>query len=137
MVKVHEVKAKPYPGTDFAEIYPRARRYYNQLKASTKRQPYIRSTYFDKDKVFLELFWIHLNQKNRKERNRRLKFFACGIELLRTTRSEPTVKQNPEKTNEQFYRFAGLTPSKELFYIQIKEHRRTHRKDLISIFPAN
>ena len=136
-IKVHQVHAKPYPGSDYSELYQPARRYYNQIKASTKRQPYVRSVYFKKEKVFLELFWIHLNQKNRKERNRRIKFFGCGIELLRTTRAEPITKVNPNKTKELLYRCAGITPDKELFYIQVKENTRTHRKDLLSIFPVN
>jgi hypothetical protein len=131
------VKTKPYPGSDYAEVYAPARTYYHRIKASTKRQPNVRSVYFGKQKVFLELFWIHLNQKNRKERNKRIKFFVCGIELLRMTRSEPTVKQNPNKSNELLYRFAGITPDKELFYIQVKENKRTKRKDLLSVFPAN
>lgn len=135
-MKVHQVKARAYAGTDFEEVYPPARRYYNQIKASTKRQPYVRSLYFGREKVFIEPFWVHLNQKNRKERNRRIKFFGCGIELLRTTRSTPITKTNPNKPNELLHRFAGITPSKDLFYIQVKENTRTKRKDLMSIFPA-
>ncbi len=136
-MKVQQVKASPYAGTDYEEVYPPARRLYNQIKAPTKRQPYVRSSYFKKDKVFIELFWVHLNQKNRKERNRRLKFYGCGIELLRTTRLEPVTKANPNKSQEVLHRFAGITPGKELFYIQIKENMRTKRKDLLSIFPAD
>jgi hypothetical protein len=135
-MKVHKVKATAFPGTDYEEVYPPARRLYNQIKAQTKRQPYVRSTYFKKEKVFIELFWVHLNQKNRKERNQRLKYYACGIELLRTTRQQSTTKKNPNKSNELLHRFAGVTANGELFYIQVKENRRTKRKDLMSIFPA-
>jgi hypothetical protein len=135
-MKVHKVKASTSPGTDYEEVYPPARRLYNQIKAQTKRQPYVRSAYFNKDKVFIELFWVHLNQKNRKERNKRLKYYACGIELLRSTRQQPTTKKNPNKSNESMHRFAGLSPSGDLFYIQVKENRRTNRKDFMSVFPA-
>jgi len=135
-MKVHQVKTSPYAGTDFDEVHPPARKLYNQIKAQTKRQPYVRSSYFNKEKIFIELFWVHLNQKNRKERNKRLKFYGCGIELLRNTRQQPTSKPNPNKHNELLHRFAGLSPNKELFYIQVKENKRTKRKDLVSIFPA-
>lgn len=135
-MKVHQVKTASYPGTDFEAVYPPARKLYNQIKAQTKRQPYVRAVYFKKEKVFIELFWIHLNQKNRKDRNQRLKYYGCGIELLRTTRQEPTTKKNPNKSSEVMHRFAGVTPSGDLFYIQVKENTRTKRKDLMSVFPA-
>jgi len=135
-MKVHQVRTPVYAGTDYGEVYPPARRLYNQIKARTKRQPYVRSSYFGKDKVFIELFWVHLSQKNRKERNRRIKFYGCGIELLRSTRQQPITKPNPNKPRELLHRFAGVTPGKELFYIQVKENKRTQRKDMLSIFPA-
>lgn len=108
-MKVYIVNILPTSGTDFSEVYPSARKLFNHIKASSKRQPYVRSAYFDKEKVFIELFWIHLNQHNRKQRNRRLNFYACGIELLRLTRQEPITKQNPNKSRELLHRFAGIT----------------------------
>lgn len=135
-MKLHHVNVGVYSGTDFEEVYPHARKLFNKIKAQTKRQPYVRSTFFSRDKVFIELFWVHLNQKNRRERNNRIKFYAAGIELLRNTRQQPTIKKNPNKSNEILYRFAGMTPNGELFYIQIKENNKTKRKDLLSIFPA-
>lgn len=135
-MKVHKVKAKVFPGTDYEEVYPPARKLYNQIKSKTKRNPYVRSSYFKKEKVFIELFWIHLNQKNRKDRNKRLKYYACGIELLRETRQLPVTKKNPNKASELLHRFAGITSNGDLFYIQVKENTRTKRKDLMSIFPA-
>lgn len=135
-MKVHPVRTSPYPGTDFSEVYPPARKLYNQIKGQTRRQPYVRAAYFSKDKVFIELFWVHLNQKNRKERNKRLKYYGAGVELLRTTRQSPVTKKNPNMANELLHRFAGITPQGDLFYIQVKENRRTKRKDLMSVFPA-
>lgn len=82
------------------------------------------------------MFWIHLNQKNRGECNKRLKFYGAGIELLRSTRQEPDTKFNPGKSGEKLYRFSGVTPSGDVFHIQVKENTRTKRKDLMSIFPA-
>ena len=135
-MKIHVVKANAYPGTDHSEVYPPARKLYGQIKAQTKRQPYVRSAHFKRGKIFIELFWVHLNQKNRKERNKRLKYYGAGIELLRNTRQAPIIKINPNKPDERLYRFAGATPQGDLFYIQVKENCRTKRKDLMSIFPA-
>jgi hypothetical protein len=134
-MKIQQVKATVYSGTDFEEVYPPARKLYKQIKAQTKRQPYIRAAYFNKERIFIELFWVHLNQKNRKERNKRLKYYGCGIELLRTTRQQPTTKKNPNKPSELLHRFAGVTPNNELFYVQVKEDTKTKRKDFMSVFP--
>lgn len=135
-MKIHTVKSAIYPGSDFSEVYPPARKLYNRIKARTKRHPYVRAAYFKKEKVFIELFWVHLNQQNRKHRNERLKFYGCGIELLRDTHQEPSAKKNPNQPKELLYRFAGVTKSGDLFYIQVKENQKTKRKDLMSIFPA-
>ncbi len=134
-MKVYQVKASVFPGTDYEEVYPLARKLYNKIKAQTKRQPYVRSAYFKREKVFIELFWVHLNQQNRKQRNKRLKYYACGIELVRNSQQEPVTKKNPNKPNELLHRFAGVTKSGDLFYVQIKENVKTKRKDLMSIFP--
>lgn len=137
MSNIYRVKTMPYPGTNYKELYPQARTYYISLIDNSKRRPYIRSQYFSKQKVFIELFWVHLSQKNTSERRRRIKFIACGIELLRLSRVSPTLKQNVDRKQELLYRFTGITPSGQIFYIQVKENTRTKRKDLISIFPAN
>ncbi|HEV2403529.1 MAG TPA: hypothetical protein VGS08_04990 [Candidatus Saccharimonadales bacterium] len=135
-MKIYQATTDPHPGTDFEEVYPPARKLYNQIKAQTKRQPYIRSAYFGKEKIFIELFWVHLNQQNRKQRNKRLKFYGCGMKLIRKTKQEPITKRNPNKSNELLHRFAGMTKSGDLFYVQVKENLKTKRKDLMSIFPA-
>lgn len=134
--EIKRVKSDLIPGTDYYEIYPLARKYFNRIKGQTKRQPYVRSVYFNKSKVFIEIFWVHLNQKNRKERNKRLKYYICGIELLRNTKQQPTIKVNPNNTNELLYRFTGATVENKVFHIQIKENIRSKRKDLMSIFPG-
>ncbi|MBP6962265.1 hypothetical protein KBB49_01880 [Candidatus Saccharibacteria bacterium] len=133
-MKVAQVKTNPYSGSDYSELYPQARKLYNQIKGQTKRQPYVRSKYFDGQKVFIELFWIHLNQKTPKERRKRIKFYSCGIELLRETRQQPTTKKSLTKKGELLHRFAGVTPLGDLFYIQVKENTKTKRRDLMSIF---
>lgn len=67
---------------------------------------------------------------------RRLKFFAAAIELIQHSHFEPKSKENPNKPNEILHRFAGSTKEKELFFIQIKEDKKTGQKYLISIFPS-
>lgn len=134
-MKVHPVKASTHTGTTWEDVYPSARGLYNRIKAQTKRQPYVRAEYFKKDKVFIELFWVHLNQKSAKERRKRLKYYAAGIELLRTTRLQPESKRNPNKSSELLHRFGGITAQGDLFYVQVKEDTKTDRKDFMSVFP--
>lgn len=134
-MKVHSVKAAMYSGSDYEDIYPKARKLYRDITKGSRRQPYVRSSYFKNDKVFIELFWIHLNQKSQKERRKRLRYFAAAIELLRDTKQVPTIKTNPGKNHEILYRFAGITSLKDLFYVQVKEDSRSGRKDFMSVFP--
>lgn len=134
-MKVDPVKASTHSGSSWEDVYPDARRLYNRIKAQTKRQSYIRAEYFKKDKVFIELFWVHLNQKGTKERRKRLKYYAAGIELLRTTRLQPDSKRNPNKLSETLHRLGGITAQGDLFYIQVKEDTKTGRKDFMSVFP--
>ena len=109
---------------------------YRDITRKTKRRPYIRSTYFDKQKVFLPLFWQHLHEKeNLKDKTRRLKYYPCALELIQKSRVEPISKENPNRQGEIVHRFAGSTPDNELFFVQIKEVKRTGEKWLISVFP--
>lgn len=134
-MKVYQTKVKRLSGTDYREIHSRALNIYRQIKAKTKRRPYIRSAYFKKDKVFLDYFWQHLWQKNWRDRVRRLKYYPCALDLIKNSRVEPISKQNPNKPTEILHRFAGFTKNKELFFVQIKEDKKTDQKSLMSIFP--
>lgn len=134
-MKVYQSKFKKLTGTDYKEIHSRALSVYKQIKSKTKREPYVRSVYFNKEKVFLDYFWQHLQQKNWRDRNRRLKYYPCAIDLIRNSRLEPTSKQNPNKPIEILHRFAGLSKDKEIFYIQIKENKKTDKKYFMSVFP--
>lgn len=42
-------------GSSYNEVAPLARKEHNTIKKMTRRQPYVRSTYFNKDKVFINL----------------------------------------------------------------------------------
>lgn len=124
-------------GSSYKEIYPQALEVYKDIQQNTKRQPYVRSSYFSKDKIFLTYFWQHIREKNHRDRMRRLRCFVAAIDLLRNSACQPTIKRNPNNTYELLYRFMGSTKDKQFFYVQVKENTKTKRKDLISIFPAN
>jgi len=123
------------PGTSFHEINKVAESLYKEIKSRTKRTPYIRSNYFKKEKVFLTLFWAHLFDKREKDRVRRLKFFHCALDLIRNSSIDPITRENFKRKDEMLHRFYGRTKDKEIFVVQIKENKRTGRKDLISVYP--
>lgn len=113
---------------------PLARKEFQRVKKLTKRQPYVRSTYFIKDKVFLSLFWEHLAQKHRGEKVARLKLFVCALDVLRhSTHIPDTIFDN--NPNILLHRFCGKSKDGVLFYVQVKHNKRTGRKDFISVFP--
>lgn len=132
----YQTKSKKLSGTRWAEVSKKAISLYKQITSGTKRRPYIKSAYFKKDKIFLTLFWSHLHEKkNLKDKTRRVKYFPCCIELIKNSTLEPTSKENPNNDGEIVHRFAGLSSDNELFFVQIKETKRTGAKWLMSIFP--
>lgn len=134
-MKIYQVKTSKLPGTEFKEVHKKAFRYYQEERRKSKRKPYIRSAFFDKNKISLDLFWAHTFGKNYWDQIRRMRFFPCGLELIKGSRFEPDSKENPNKRNEIFHRFAGITPEKELFFVQIKAVKISSKKWLISVFP--
>jgi hypothetical protein len=137
-MKSYQTKAGKLSGTSWAEVYKKALRYYEQIRKHTKRRPYIKSPYFNKEKVFLDIYWKHLHEKqNLKDKTRRVKYFVCAIELVQNTRFSPASKENPNKRSEILHRFAGTTKDNEIFFVQIRENRRTGQKDLMSTFPLD
>jgi hypothetical protein len=115
-----------------------ARREFHSIQKRTpRRQAYIRSKYFNKDKIFINQFWDHLSQKVREDKRRRLRFYACGIELIKNTAYSPETTQNPNNADELLHRFGGMTASGQLFYVQIKENKKNDRKDFMSVFPVS
>lgn len=134
-MKYYKTKTRPFTGTSYKEIRKKAFGFYREIKSKSKRKPYVRSAYFKKEKIFLDIFWSHLHEKNYWDQMRRMKFFACGIELIQKSRQEPVSKENPNKSGEILHRFAGATANNELFFVQIKEDKSSSKKFLISIFP--
>jgi hypothetical protein len=135
-MKVYRAKIKPFSGTRYADIGYKAYRLYNQIKKESKRRPYVRSAYFKKEKVFLELFWKHLQDKHSlNDKTRRLKYLPCAVELIQNSRFDPITKENPDKSNEMLHRFIGIAPNNVTFFVQIRESKRNKRKWLMSVFP--
>lgn len=136
-IQAYSTKTKKLAGTDFREVHKGAFAIYQAIKRKSKRTPYVRSAYFNKDKIFLTLFWQHLWEKDKWQgRTRRLRYFSAAIELIQNCRLAPKSMQNPNRQAEVFHRFTGIDMGGNIFYVQIKENKRSGRKDLISIFPA-
>jgi hypothetical protein len=129
-------KTKSFSGSEYREVSKKAIAVYQKIKKKTKRRPYVRSAYFSKSKIFLELFWQHLWAKeNFRDKTRRLRYFACAIELIEQSKFPPVSKSNPNSSGEFLHRFKGVTTAGEVFFVQIKEYRKTGEKWLMSIFP--
>ena len=136
-MKKYRTKSKRLSGTRYAEVYDKAYGTYIKIKKRTKRRPYIRSSYFKNQKVFLTIFWQHLNEKNWRDRTKRLRYLPAAIETIRHSRFDPISKNNPNKQVEIFHRFLGTTSDNYSFVVQIKENKRTGQKWLLSVFPKN
>jgi len=135
-MQAYKTKSRKVHGSTFSEVYRNAFDLYQKIKKKTKRRPYIRSAYFKKEKIFLELFWHHLHEKlNHRDKVRRVRYFPCAVELIGNTRCDPISKDNPNRASEILHRFAGITLDGERFLVQIKENKRNNQKWLISIFP--
>lgn len=134
-MKTYKSKYGKLHGSSYEEVAPLARKEFQRVKKLTKRQPYVRSAYFARDKIFLSLFWEHLAQKHRGDRTSRLKLYICMLDLLRHTKHAPDTIFSADNLNTMLHRFSGETKEGELFYVQVKEDKRTGRKDVISVFP--
>lgn len=129
-------KHNRYGQTSYVDVVKWARTIYKPLADQTKRQLYVRSAYFDNQKILLATFWIHLKQKNIRDRTRRLRFFEAAIDSIKNNKTEPELKVT-KNGQYRYYRFFGITKDDKLFFVQIKENIKNKRKDLISIFPYN
>lgn len=122
-------------GSNYAEVRKNAEIVFKQIKSKTKRNPYIRSAYFNKQKIFFDYFWEHLQQKRPQERYTRLKYFQVAVDVIKNSRNSPITKENPNRKHEILHRFFGETKNKELFYVQVKEDIKSGKKYFMSCFP--
>lgn len=137
-MRVYHSEYSQLPGSALGEVMKRARHEYHKVQKRTPRRvPYVRSKYFTKDKIFINTFWEHLNQKAPKERVRRLKLYLCALDLVRNTTYAPVTIYTNTNKDIGLHRFHGQTKDGQYFCVQIKEIKRTNRKDFISVFPVN
>ena len=120
-------------GTDYSEVTKSARKEYVKVQKLTKRQPYVRSHFFSKDKVFINIFWNHLAQKRKGEQIARARLLLCAFDLLRNTTSAPDSLFN---NGNALHRFYGTTADGVEFAVQVKHDLKTGRKDFMSVFPS-
>jgi len=132
----YRAKSDVLAGTNLSEVTSQAWRLLHAVERRTRRQPYIRSAYFNKQKVFVNFFWPHLRQKVPPERTRRLKYLKAALEVIRYSRFHPQTRQNTSKPQELLHRFGGITSGGQKFYAQLKENKRTNRLYFMSCFPA-
>jgi len=136
-MKFYITKSKLIPGTNYKEVNKRALRVFHGTEKQSKRKAYLRSVYFDKEKIFFDFFFGHLNQKSRRDRMRRLKYFDCAIELIINSRIKPQSGINRNNKNEILYKFYGQTKGGANFFVNIKENKKTGRKYFMSCYPEN
>lgn len=132
----YQTKSSLISGSNYKEIKKKVDEIFSKIERRTKRQPYIRSAYFSKQKIFFNIFWRHLFDKQYSFRAERLRYFNATIELLQNSRNHPTTVDNPNKNSESLHRFYGLTREKYKFIVQVKEIKRTRKLYLISVFPG-
>lgn len=130
----YKSKSLLIPGSSYDEVYSVAYKSYKVIKSHTKRCAYVRSKYFNNDKIFMSIFWEHLAQKDRKVRTKRLKFYNAAIDLMRNTYCEPETIFDKNNMSILLHRFYGITKDGHEFCVQIKQNKRTGRKDFISVF---
>jgi hypothetical protein len=134
-MKVYQSKQKSISGSDYGEVYPLVLAIYKEIRKKSKRKPYIRSAYFKKQKIFLDYFWEHLHHKNSHDRVRRLKLYACALDLIKNCKYEPHLLDNVNRRSVMLYRFYGKTKEGTEFSVQIMADKRSGKKYFISVFP--
>jgi hypothetical protein len=137
IMKLFYSKIGKLPGTNYQEVYSNAYSIYKSFVSKTKRKPYIRSKYFHRQKIFLDFFWSHIHQKNMRDRTRRLKYYACALDLIRNNLLPPISENDKSHRSRKWYRFAGRNSHNEVFFVQIMEDINNRQKYFISTFPDN
>lgn len=131
---IYKCKAGLLPGTSYEEVQSVARKEHRKVIAITKRQPYVKSAYFNKSKIFLSTFWTHTMQKSRKVKTERLKLYSAAIDLMRNSHHEPVTIIDSNSPSVLLHRFYGKTKEGVEFCVQIKQNKRTGRLDFMSAF---
>lgn len=122
-------------GTNYKEVKKKADKSFSKIRKRTKRQPYLRSAYFLKQKIFFNLFWKHIFDKPYSVRIVRFKYFDATLDLIRNSRNHPVTIFNKRNKSEMLHRFHGLTKEKKKFIVQIKQVKRSGKLYLMSMYP--
>ena len=134
LIRPYRVASKPLAGTSYSEVIKKARQKYTDLRGGPSHNIHIRSAYFEKEEIDFAYFWERISKKSFPERMRRIKLLPCAIELIRNSTNEPFSTDNPNRPFEIIHRFAGVTKSHDLFFVQIMEDTRTGSKYFMSTF---
>lgn len=73
-------------------------------------------------------------QKHRGDRTKRLKYYNAAIDLLRNSTNTPDTIFSEERKDLLLHRFYGVTKDGHQFCVQVKEDKRSNRKDFMSVF---
>lgn len=134
MTSTYKSKQGLLVGSSYGEVLDSARKEYAIIKKRTKRQPYVRAKYFRGDKIFLSVFWNHIMQKHPKERRKRLKLYAVAVDTLINSTITPDTIFSKENGDMLLHRFYGTSQEGVEFCVQVKEDKRSGRKDFMSVF---
>lgn len=134
-MNIYKTRARKIPGTNVSEVKKVAFEIFKRVRRKSKRTPYVRSAYFKKEKIFLNLFWHHVFEKQWGDRKRRLQYFEAAIELIQNSRIDPKIQMDPNSKSDLLYRFQGITKDNFTFCVQIKKDGGSGKKQLISVFP--
>ena len=132
---VFSSKDRTLAGTSYEEVLKIAKNEHKKIENLTKRQPYVRSSYFKKDKIFVSLFWNHLMQKSFKVRTSRLKLYKAAIDLLRNGHHAPDTIYSRSDPHTELHKFHGITRDGVKFAVNVKQDKRSGRKDFMSVYP--
>ena len=128
-------QSKLIPARTYPDVCKVARRIFRIIENKTKRRPYLRSSYFRGQKIFLDNFWPHLKQKPYPDQRRRLQFFECALEVIQKSTYPPFRKIEDGYLQIIFYRFLGKVENR-FFVVQIKEDLKRQQKFFMSVFEA-
>lgn len=128
---VYHTKCEALSGTSWKETHAAAKDAHKSYIGSARRRAYIRSPLFQRDKVFIDTYWRTLGTRNFRDRQRRLSFLPCGLELIKHAHFS---KQEVVESKRRYYHFDGVTPAGKSFSVHIKEDG-AGRRYLMSVFP--
>ena len=127
----YQSKLPTLQGSNDKELFYEARQFFRQYD-NKRRLPYIRSKYFNGQKVFLSMFYKHLSQKSYPEQRRRIKFLPAAIDLVKNSKVPPIITGDGRP--DEYYRFQGLSKNHQKFAVQIMKDKKQNRY-FMSCFP--